>query len=257
MNRLPVLNYHVVQVREGEYGGNAGERAYFILKKKFRTHMEFLKKEKFSALKLVDLSNWSSANPVALKKTLLTFDDGHLSHYEHVMPLLSELEMSAVFFIPVGLVGGTGYMDWRQIQELASNGFDIGSHSLNHIPLTQLDGARLRAELTDSKKALEDRLGKAVESFSVPRGFYNARVQGAAREAGYGYVFTSRFGLNLPKTDSLALLRMAVKVGTRDEEFMNWMNGDTGLKECVEGIKDTVRGFVPPALYDFAASLKR
>src|SRR3989338_2778711 len=71
---LPVLNYHVVQVREGEYGGSVGEREYFISKKNFREQLEFLRKEKFSALKLMDLSDWSHANPMHSKKTMLTFD---------------------------------------------------------------------------------------------------------------------------------------------------------------------------------------
>ncbi|MBI4430110.1 MAG: polysaccharide deacetylase family protein [Candidatus Omnitrophica bacterium] len=251
-DHFPVLNYHGIESKNGEYPVSAAERDYFISKGRFREQLEFLKEEKFTSAGISDLDDLSGGRLV-----VVTFDDGHISSYEHAAPLLKEFEMRAVFFIPVSFVGRPGYMDWTQIKELESNGFDIGSHGLDHIPLTALDEGRLKSELVDSKKALSDRLGKEIDAFSVPRGFYNARVRAVARENGYRYVFTSKFGLNSSKTDSLAMLRIAVKSDTGYEDFGKWIRGDFGVRGLVEGMKDAARSIIPPAWYDQAAGLKR
>ncbi len=253
--KLPILNYHGIEVRKGEYGASLAEREYFIFKKSFRAHLEILRKEKLIPLGISELGEMRTVD--SNRYAMITFDDGHISNYEHVLPLLKEFSMKAVFFIPVNLIGTPGYMDGSQIRELDSNGFDIGSHGLNHIPLTWLRSEELREELLGSKKALEDQLGKRVDSFSVPRGFYNARVRQTAEEAGYQYVFTSRFGLNAAKPDFLALSRMAVKAGTGEGEFTDWISGKFGLKAFAESIKDAVRSTLPPDLYDTAAETKR
>ncbi len=253
--KLLILNYHGIEVREGEYGASLAEREYFILKKSFRIHLEILRKEKFMSLGISELSEMRTVD--SNRSVMITFDDGHISNYEHVLPLLKEFGMKAIFFIPVNLIGSPGYMDGAQIRELGSNGFDIGSHGLNHIPLTRLRNEKLKEELLGSKKALEDLLGKRVDSFSVPRGFYNVRVRLAAKEAGYRFVFTSRFGLNVAEPDCLALSRIAVKAGTSEEEFADWIFGKFGLKAFVESIKDAVRSALPPDLYDTAAETKR
>ena len=187
---------------------------------------------------------------------MLTFDDGHVSNYEHAWPILQEFGVNAVFFISTNLIGKSGYLDWDQIKELDANGFNIGSHGVNHIPLTNLPDAELAKELGESKKMLEDRLGKTVGSFSVPRGFYNARVRRAAESAGYRFICTSRFGLNSLHPDPLALARMAVKADTSEHEFTNWINGDLGLKGILENVKDFARGTFPPKWYETAASLR-
>jgi peptidoglycan/xylan/chitin deacetylase (PgdA/CDA1 family) len=105
--------------------------------------------------------------------------------------VLKEFGLKAHFFILVGRVGTEGYMNWDQVKELHRAGMTIGSHGMSHCFLTELNDAELACELTDSKKLLEEVLGTAVDSLSIPRGFYNARVLEKAAQAGYKTVFAS------------------------------------------------------------------
>ena len=76
-------------------------------------------------------------------------------------------------------------MSWSQIRELDAAGVEIGSHSLSHPRLTGLDDKALQTELTDSRLALEDKLGKPVTSFAYPYGEFDRRVIESVIDSGY------------------------------------------------------------------------
>jgi len=92
----------------------------------------------------------------------LTFDDGCLSDYTEAFPALRELGMRATFFVVPTLVGAPGHVSWAQLREMAAAGMEIGSHSLTHPFLHQLDAAGLRHEFGQSRAILAaSRLGAA------------------------------------------------------------------------------------------------
>jgi peptidoglycan/xylan/chitin deacetylase (PgdA/CDA1 family) len=122
----------------------------------------------------------------------VTFDDGHLSDYEHALPLLESQNLKATFFITAGWTGRrSGYMGWSEIKSLEGRGHIIGAHGLTHMLLTQCTTAQLNSELRDSKAVLESALGKAVTAMSLPGGRYNSRVISACEDAGYTHIYTS------------------------------------------------------------------
>jgi peptidoglycan/xylan/chitin deacetylase (PgdA/CDA1 family) len=133
----------------------------------------------------------------------LTFDDGYQSVYTQAFPEMASRGWTATIFIVVGSVGGTNtwdvrlsprsfkHLSWKQIADLSRAGFEIGSHTLSHRDLTRLDAASLRKELRDSKRIIEDRLGRAVTSVSYPFGRHTRRVNEEAGSAGYQCGFTS------------------------------------------------------------------
>ena len=99
-------------------------------------------------------------------------------------------------------------LTWDQAREMESFGVEIGSHSVSHPILTNLDEAVLRAELKESKARLEAELGHAVKLFCYPNGNYDARVRRAVEEAGYTCAVTVEPGLNDGVSDMLALKRV-------------------------------------------------
>ncbi len=122
----------------------------------------------------------------------ITFDDAHRSQVQLALPLLSAAGTMAHFFVPTARVGkDPNTADWAQLREIARLGHQIGSHSHTHPLLTQCSPLALQEELTASKKNLEDRLGLAVQTISLPGGRYNARVLAACAQAGYARVYTS------------------------------------------------------------------
>jgi peptidoglycan/xylan/chitin deacetylase (PgdA/CDA1 family) len=76
--------------------------------------------------------------------------------------------------------------------------------------LSQLGDAEIRAELSDSKKDLEDAVGYAVDTLSIPSGAVDARVRRIAAECGYAYVFDSEVRVNRRGDSPLAIARVAV-----------------------------------------------
>lgn len=80
-------------------------------------------------------------------------------------------------------------MDWAQVKEMAAGGVRFASHGASHEILKNLDAAAIRRDLTESKSALEARLGAPVDAFCYPNARYEADHPRLVAEAGYRYGF--------------------------------------------------------------------
>lgn len=77
-------------------------------------------------------------------------------------------------------------LTWRDIATLAREGVVIGSHSVSHPLLGQIeDDAELERELADSHAEIQRQLGQAPRTIAYPMGSCNDRVRRAARRVGY------------------------------------------------------------------------
>lgn len=134
--------------------------------------------------------------PDTRKKVVLTFDDGILSHYHFVLPILKEIGFSATFFITINEIGKENRVDWTMVYDLTRQGMDVGAHGLTHAFLTAHSNYALLNELLMSKQILEKYTRKRVDFLSVPRGFYNKNVLRIARDVGFKAVCISDAGFN-------------------------------------------------------------
>jgi peptidoglycan/xylan/chitin deacetylase (PgdA/CDA1 family) len=176
-------------------------------------------------------SQFDGANRFAV-----TFDDGYLSVYESAYPVLKAKGVSATLFIVAETVGGLNEWDRRagdqtekmmtadQIREMASAGFEIGSHTLSHPFLTELSDDALRLELADSRKKLEDIIGQQVVSFSYPYGDLDRRVSDAAADAGYRYAATTKLGVVTESANPFEIPRINVRWNTVSYLLMRKIN---------------------------------
>jgi peptidoglycan/xylan/chitin deacetylase (PgdA/CDA1 family) len=98
-------------------------------------------------------------------------------------------------------------MTWTEIKQLAEDGFAIGSHSLSHIPLTDLPDDLAKEEIEMSKTNIENKLNIDVEGFSYPRGSHTLKHAAMVEEAGYSYAVTTYFGKNRRGCDPFRLSR--------------------------------------------------
>jgi len=113
--------------------------------------------------------------------------------------------------VTVDHLGKDGYLTRTELRELSDLGFEIGSHSLTHRHLNDLDDVQIRRELVESKQVLEEITGNSVDHFSCPGGRVNAVVTELALEAGYKSVATSQLGMNSARSNLFALKRVAIK----------------------------------------------
>ena len=121
----------------------------------------------------------------------LTFDDGpNDPHTLHLLDVLAKHNARATFF----LIGK--YVRQRPdiVRAIAAAGHEIGNHTDSHPNLILVSAARLRQELSDCNKALEDSLGTKITLFRPPFGGRRPNVLRTARALGLSPVMWSVTG---------------------------------------------------------------
>jgi peptidoglycan/xylan/chitin deacetylase (PgdA/CDA1 family) len=121
-------------------------------------------------------------------------------------------------------------MTWEEVQQVATDGIQIGSHSVTHPVLAGLDDAQLLRELEVSKAEIERRLDRPCHAVAYPLGgdagysvsgaiAVDARVREFAAQCSYRTGFTYVPGVvQLATDDPLLLRRVPVeRYLTRDE----------------------------------------
>ncbi|HYX92181.1 MAG TPA: polysaccharide deacetylase family protein, partial [Myxococcaceae bacterium] len=98
-------------------------------------------------------------------------------------------------------------MSWEEARVMASRGFTIGAHTVNHVvlPLTDLETAR--REIVESKAMLEQGLGMPICDFAYPNGWYSPEVKELLRAAGFRSGMTTEDLPNRLGGDPYALKR--------------------------------------------------
>ena len=102
-------------------------------------------------------------------------------------------------------------LSWEQIEELAKDPLcTIGSHTMSHCRLTITDNKSLQYELGESKRLLEQHIGKPVEHLSYPYGWktdVSAEAIVFAHKAGYKTALRSFGGPVREKDDDFYQLK--------------------------------------------------
>ncbi len=143
----------------------------------------------------------------------ITFDDGYKDSLTSAAPILAALNLPMTVFMTTAHLGKNSrlYLSAAELKTLASQkGVTIGAHGHTHTPLDSLSDGALKEELSQSRKILEDLLGRKVDSLSYPHGRVDRRVRDAAQAAGYEIGACSRYGLNMPGRDPLLLCRTEI-----------------------------------------------
>ena len=82
-------------------------------------------------------------------------------------------------------------LNWNEVSSLAREGVSFGSHTHTHALLDRADNKTIDQELSKSKKILQEKLGKEINTFSYPNGYFqNPYIQFSLLRNGYKYAFT-------------------------------------------------------------------
>lgn len=183
--KVPILMYHYVA---GNPNPKDKARDYLsVPPDKFEAQMLYLAQNGYTPITLDTLYGIFNGQASAPgKPVVLTFDDGYIDFYTNAYPILRRFNFHAVSFIPTGLVGGSYYMNWNQIKEIAYSGLVVfEGHTVNHVSLTSLSYAAALKQLVDSKNVLQANTGYPVNFIAYPNGATNGWVQAVAQHAGY------------------------------------------------------------------------
>jgi peptidoglycan/xylan/chitin deacetylase (PgdA/CDA1 family) len=204
----PIFVYHDVVERPETLAAVAPvHRPYVLTRAQLVAHLD--------ALAATATSRASTVSEVldapAPGRFVISVDDGHHSNYSEIFPLLLERRWPATFFVVAGWIGTSGALDWSQLRAMADAGMEIGSHSMTHGWIEGRSPAEIRREFGDSKRMLEDGLGRPVTVASLPRGSADARAAAIVAELGYRAFCTSEPGLVGAATDPFDAPRIAIK----------------------------------------------
>lgn len=204
---------------------NAWEQRYCVEPGRFASHMQALHDRGYRPCSIGAYFAWLAGRaPLPERSFLLTFDDGFVGVFEHARPVLLDLGWTATVFVVSGRIGGDDAWDAAhnpahrrhplmgtgQIERMASEGFDIQSHSSRHHDLTTIPRTQLRDELAGSRSELQALLGSPVHFLAYPFGRFDADVRQAAVDAGFLGALSTKPGFNRPGADAMAVLRLDV-----------------------------------------------
>ena len=198
--------------------------AYALPPAQFERHLRYLRRRGIPILPLADVAeNIRDGRPFKRLAAAISFDDGWRDNFAAAYPLLRKYSAPATFFVTADWVGraeapipaladiripGGAMIGWDELRKAADEGLvSVGSHGWKHAPLSTLAPEDVRKEVFESKRIIEDGLGRPISLFSYPAGACNRSVKDCVREAGFRAAFTS-----LPKAvrggyDSFALGR--------------------------------------------------
>ncbi|MBF0187856.1 MAG: polysaccharide deacetylase family protein [Magnetococcales bacterium] len=220
-----------------------------VTPEQFRRQMEIVTKTRHP-VSLMEIVNWVRGGPTPPKGAVaVTFDDGFLDVYERAAPIMADLKIPGTAFIcsdladqkeasaDASFVAGGPFMTWDQIRELHQAGWTIGSHALNHPPLSSLDPEDSRRQIQESRKSIEHNLGTPCETIAYPYGTpgtVSDREGLLSEEAGYLAAFMNTNGLPKPQEKPFFLPRTKVLGSDSAFVFHSSLSGAMDLWRLVE-----------------------
>jgi len=214
MMSLPILTFHGLSKHKES-------NKYVVTEEDFVVYLEYLATHNYKCILAEDYATSLLERMYKLpeKSVMITFDDGHATDYTIALPILKKYNLKATFFITTDFIGQDGYMNPQQIKVLAGSGMSVQSHAKTHLFLDELSDDEIKIELDESKKKLENILGKPVQYISMPGGRYNNRVCEIARQENYTVLFCSA-PYYLKKMDGINIVgRCMIRYAHRESNF--------------------------------------
>jgi len=168
----------------------------------FESQLKYLKDNRYEVIPLRELVDYylGKRQPPRPHTVVITADDGHISVYRDMFPLVKKYRIPVTLFIYPSAISNASYaMTWSQLREVKETGlFDFQSHTFWH-PNFKKDKKRLTPaeyenfvamQLRKSKEKLEKELNVRVDMLGWPFGIYDDDLIHRAKEAGYVATFT-------------------------------------------------------------------
>ncbi len=255
-NQFVTLTFHDVRDDVAKRGDRD---VYAISTKNLGQYLEWIQREGWHPIRLEDI--WlarQGKKTLPNKALLLTFDDGALSSYNRVFPLLKLYKTPAVFAIPTSWINGNtkdayeaygkgNLMTWPQMREMVASGYaEFVSHSDNMHrgilanPQQNMQPAaitreyiekqkryeteseyqsRVVTDLKKSKQTLDRELGINSRAIFWPYGAVTTETEELAAQAGLPMSFS--LGSVAPLADSVKTYQRALIMDNPTPEMIN------------------------------------
>ncbi len=193
----------------------------------FERQMRFLRRHKYDIVPLEVLAEMIKQGSKIPRRTItVTMDDGYVNNYTYAFPILKKYKIPATVFLIYDEVERpqNDRLSWAQIKEMQDSGLvTFGSHTLGPNPLINIKSdEELKRQIFNSKKLLEDKLGRLVNTFSYPEGFFTDKIKQLVKDAGYKCAVATSPGSKFSSSDIFALKRLMISSYSGDT-FIFWV----------------------------------
>ena len=209
----------------------------------FRVQLRLLLDAGYEFVRVDEFVKRSAASGRSSGLIAVTFDDGLANLRSIALPILREYGIPATVYVSTGLIGkaypwtgpeaGLKLMDEVDLRELASAGFEIGAHGVNHLDLAKLSYEECMREMVDSRETLESLIDAEVSTFAYPYASFSPDATRAAKDAGFLAAVSFSFYAN--GNDRYALSR----------QVMTLQHGAPSLVLKLFGVYDGMIGSPP------------
>jgi Polysaccharide deacetylase len=134
-------------------------------------------------------------------------------------------------------------ISWSELSQMAAAGFEIGAHTVNHRPVTEIPQSQAAREIVESKVAIENRLGQAVQTFAYPFGLFSRSSYEVAREHFRG-ACSAKLGKAKRADDRYQLPRLDIYYLRRPALFQLFETLPGRIYVHLRGIGRNVRGAI-------------
>jgi peptidoglycan/xylan/chitin deacetylase (PgdA/CDA1 family) len=220
MSRLAILNYHNID----EAPKQAVLTKLYVAPRDFAQQCWVLRK---FGLRGVSMTEGLRAldEGTGGKCVVLTFDDGYVDNLTQAAPILREFGFKATCYVVANRIGT--YNSWdavqlrvnkplmnaQQLHGWLAEGHEIGSHTLTHPHLTELNDAAATEEIIESRTVLQRICLQSIDHFCYPYGYLTTAIAEKVRTAGYRSAVTTSRGLATRASNAMQLPRVSINGG--------------------------------------------
>jgi len=231
---IPILLYHSVSKQSSKRF-----HPWTIHPDLFAEHMAYLSEGGYTPITVSQLAralrlqgNGLPNNPV-----VITFDDGFADFMSGALPILIRYGFPSTLYLVTGYVNHTSewlcsegegnrfMLCWEEIQDLPLHGVECGAHSHSH---RQLDIAPFKEaceEIRTSKEILEEKLGRAIETFSFPHGYHTNRLLRFLKQSDYSSSCIVGHAMANDRSDPYALPRIIINADVSTKQLGRFLRG--------------------------------
>lgn len=167
---IPLVEYHTTEFRFSD--------EVMMRPEWFEDQMRWLSEEGYTTLNSADFAAFLRGEPFPQRSVVLTFDIGvgrRSDFAERIVPALRRYHHKAVFFVTVNtnvitdVCGQDERLCWDELRAWADEGLiSVESHSVFHVDFNELSPAEQAWEVRESKKIIEEKIGRPVLGFAFP-----------------------------------------------------------------------------------------
>lgn len=216
---IPVLVYHAVnEIAPPDLA------RYTLTPARFAEHVGAIAASGRVALTITELAAALRAQrPLPDRAMAVTFDDGYVDTPAAVAAL-AERGIASTVFVTTGRIGSE--LPAAALDELGRiEQVELGAHTVSHPYLDELAPGQASREILDSRLVLQERAGRAVETFAYPHGAYDQRVRASVITAGFTCAAAVKNALSHRADDPFAIARWTVHDDTPHEQITAVLEG--------------------------------